>query len=111
MAVGAKPEVAGYERAVVFAGIEDHTLTLSQHAEKGTFERTGTEEHLVAIIAPDDAYAGFGVVYLDDSLHRYAFSTLPALMQDVHTRTRLLLLPCLTRTRWMLGNQRRLERL
>ncbi len=32
-------------------------------------------------------------------------------MHEVQTRIRLELLPCLTRTRWMFGNQRRLERL
>lgn len=32
-------------------------------------------------------------------------------MQEVHTRARRLLVPCFTRTRWMLGFQRRLERL
>jgi hypothetical protein len=41
----------------------------------------------------------------------YAFSTLPALRQDVHTRARRVLVPCLTRTRWIFGSQRRLERL
>jgi hypothetical protein len=44
-------------------------------------------------------------------LHDQAFSTFPALMHDVHTRIRLELLPCRTRTRWMLGTQRRLDRL
>ena len=32
-------------------------------------------------------------------------------MHDVHTRIRLELLPCFTRTRWMFGSQRRLDRL
>lgn len=40
-----------------------------------------------------------------------AFSTLPALRQDVQTRARRVLPPCLTRTRWMFGTQRRLDRL
>ena len=39
------------------------------------------------------------------------FSILPALMHDVHTRIRRELLPCFTRTFWMFGSQRRLERL
>jgi hypothetical protein len=32
-------------------------------------------------------------------------------MHDVHTRIRRELLPCFTLTFWMLGSQRRLERL
>lgn len=40
----------------------------------------------------------------------YAFWILPALMQDVHTRIRRVLVPWGIRTRWMLGSQRREER-
>lgn len=40
-----------------------------------------------------------------------AFATLPALMHDVQTRARRVLVPCLTRIFWMFGFQRLLERL
>ncbi len=40
----------------------------------------------------------------------YAFSTLPAFRQEVHTLMRRELAPWRTRTRWMLGSQRRLDR-
>ncbi len=39
------------------------------------------------------------------------FSTFPALMHDVHTLALRELVPCFTLTCWMLGNQRRLDRL
>ena len=41
----------------------------------------------------------------------YALMIFPALMQDVQTWMRRVLLPWATRTRWMLGSQRRDERL
>src|ERR1700680_3280482 len=42
-----------------------------------------------------------------DQGHRPQRLTLPALMQEVHTRRRLVVPPTVARTTWMLGFQRR----
>jgi hypothetical protein len=100
------------EGTVLFLdGFEDDALALAQREEDAVLERTGPEEDLgQVVVTDDDADAGCGVVDLDDALHQ-TFSIFPALMQEVQTRIRFELLPWRTRTRWMLGSQRRLERL
>ena len=65
----------------------------------------------MVVVANDDASTSDGVVQLDDSLHAQTFSTFPARMHEVQMRARRVLDPCLTRTIWMLGSQRRLLRL
>ena len=101
----------GEETILFVDGFEDDALALAQGAEDTVLERTGPEEHLrLVVVADDHADTGAGVVDLDDALHQ-TFSIFPALMQDVQTRIRFELLPWRTRTRWMFGSQRRLERL
>ena len=72
-------------------------LSLTEESEQGPFETSGLEEDFRAIVVANDD-TGFSdlVVYLDDSLHQ-AFSTLPALIHDVHTRALREFVPCFTR--------------
>ena len=94
LAVGAEAKVACYQGAILFGSVEDDPLTLAQHPEERTFEGPGTKQDIATItIAEDDTDAGLGIVYLYNTLHDQAFSTFPALMHDVQTRMRLLLLP------------------
>jgi hypothetical protein len=77
--------------------VEPEALTLSEEAEHRAFQAPWLQQDFGAVvIADDDANPGCSVVYLDDALHQ-TFSTLPALMQDVHTRALRELEPCLTR--------------
>jgi hypothetical protein len=80
-------------------------LTLAEQSKQGTVEASRLEEDFRAVVVADDD-AGFGhlVVHLDEPLHQ-AFSTLPAVMHDVHTRARREFVPYLTRIFWMFGLQ------
>ncbi len=70
VAVCAESKIAGEEASVIFVGIEDHPLSLAQHAKHRTFERAGAEVDLRAIVVPqDDPDPGSRVVDLDDPLH------------------------------------------
>ena len=110
--VSAETDVGRNQVPILFGRVKDDALALAQHSEEGTLEGAGAEHYLVTFtVSSDDADPGLGVVHLHDTLHTQAFSIFPALIHDVQTRIRLLLLPCRTRTRWMFGNQRRLERL
>jgi hypothetical protein len=109
--VRAESKVIGYQVPVDIVGVENDSLSLPEHAERRTLERSGSKLDLVAVITTDNTDSAGGIVCLDHTLHGQAFCTFPALRHDVQTRTRLELLPCLTRTRWMLGSQRRLDRL
>lgn len=100
--------------AIALIEREIHSLTLAEISKNRILERPGSEVYLRSvIIAHDDASSCCGIVQFDDALHGggYAFSILPALMHDVHTRAWRVLVPCLTRTFWMFGTQRRLDRL
>jgi hypothetical protein len=70
VAVCAEPKIARKEASVVFIGIEDHSLSLAEHSEHRTFERTGAEVDLGAVVVTqDDSDPGSRVVDLDDPLH------------------------------------------
>jgi hypothetical protein len=91
--------------------VEADALTLAKETEHGAFEASWFEQNFGAVvIANDDAYSRCSVEDLDDALHQ-TFSTLPALIQDVHTRALRELDPCLTRIFWMFGRQVFEERL
>jgi hypothetical protein len=99
-AVGAETDVGSDQLTVVVGGVEHDPLTLAEHAEKGSLEGPGAEHDIATVVVvANHTEPGCWIVYLDDSLHDQAFSILPALMQDVHTRMRRLLLPWRTRTR------------
>jgi hypothetical protein len=77
--------------------IEADALSLTKEPEHRAFQAPWLQQDFGAVvIADDDANPRCSVVYLDDALHQ-TFSTLPALMQDVHTRALRELDPCLTR--------------
>jgi hypothetical protein len=77
--------------------VEADSLSLTKETEHRAFQAPWFEENFgTVVIADDDAYAGCCVVDLDDALHQ-TFSTLPALIHDVHTRALRELDPCLTR--------------
>jgi len=70
VAVCAEAKIASEQAPAVFVGIEDHPLSLPQHAEHGTFEGTRAEIDLGAVIVThDDADPGSRIVDLDDPLH------------------------------------------
>ncbi len=94
--------------------LEDDALALAEGTKDRPLERPRAKQHLGAVVV---AYhypeAGGRIVDLDDSLesHGQAFWTLPARMQAAQTRARRVLEPWTTRTRWILGSQRRWLRL
>jgi hypothetical protein len=97
ISVGAEAQILGLGVSAFANEVESEALALSEEAEHGAFEAPRFEEYFGSVVfAHDDADSRCSVVDLDDALHQ-TFSTLPALMQDVHTRALRELEPCLTR--------------
>jgi hypothetical protein len=97
VSVGTEAEVLGLGVSAFADKVESEALTLSEEAEHRAFKAPGFEEYFGSVVfTHDDADSGCSVVDLDDALHQ-TFSTLPALIQDVHTRALRELEPCLTR--------------
>jgi hypothetical protein len=110
--------------ATVGVKVENHALTLTDHAKHGTVKRVLSEIELAEIcVCEDDAITRAWIVGLDHALHggnwpdqravgagEPALTTLPALMHPVQTARRFGLPLTIARIFWMLGFQRRLVR-
>ncbi len=95
--VGAEAEVRSKLAVAFVVQVKTNALALPEHAEHGAVEAAWFQQYFGAIVIADNrADAGGGVVCLHDALHQ-TFSTLPALMHEVHTRARREFVPCLTR--------------
>jgi hypothetical protein len=77
--------------------VEADALTLPQESEEGTVKTARFEEDFGAVVVADDDSDARGVVIGFDEPLGHAFSTFPALMQDVQTLARRELVPYLTR--------------
>jgi hypothetical protein len=97
VAVGSEAEVGGKGAVVVSIDVEADALALPEKTEHGAIEASRFEENLgPVVVANDDTDPCCVVVCLDEPLHQ-TFSTLPALMHEVHTLARREFVPCLTR--------------